>query len=214
MKQHRDVIELLKEKRQEVERVLHDSFMLWVNAPNERTDRQGFLVLGSPLPHKSDSYTNFRYFIVGGRRADIQDIEETIAFADAESRVQYSIEGEDHHAIVSVREISEYLKLYARGGDEPLGLAVEVVFRDNGGEIFVVHYDGEYDEIEVDRKAWIRFLGGSHDETVRMRVLELANKHLRAEAVRPKRIAALLKALRTEYPALKDVQCWTLTGLV
>jgi hypothetical protein len=210
----RDIISLYHAKREEVEKVLSRTFLLWVNAPDDESDRQGYLFLGSPLAHQSDRYELFRYFVIGGRSADMRDMEEILAYGDSEARTNYSEEGDDYHAIVGARTVSEYLKIVLRAPDEPIGLAVETVLRDESGELIVVHYDGEYERIPLDRKVWWKFLGGSHDPKIAQLVLKLADANLNRESFHPDQTDALRDALRAEFSDLADVQRWRMNFVV
>lgn len=214
MSRFRDVISVYAAKRQEVETALAQSFLVFINAPDDAEDRQGYLVLGSPIPHWSDRYDNFRYIAVGARSADMRDIEELLTLGDSETRSEYSEEGDDYHAIVGARIISEYLKLVLRSPDEPIGLAVETALRDETGELIVVHYDGEYERLVLDRKPWVKYVGGSKDAAVEARVMALVRTHIMIEAFHPDQTDGLLEALRAEFLNLQDIKLWKLNWVV
>lgn len=212
--QFRDVISVYRAKEVEVREQLKQTLLFWINAPDEEEDRQGYLFLSSPLKHKTDRYSLFRYFVIGARSADMRDVEELLALGDSEARTEYSEEGDDFHAIVGARMLSEYFKLILRSGDEPIGLAVETVLRDDSGELIVVHFDGEYERIQLDRKCWVRYLGGSKDPEFIRKVERRAAQHIRTARFHPDQTDGFRDALRALVPEGYDVERWRLNNMV
>jgi len=213
MTEFRDVINVYHAKRAEVEAALKHTFFLFVNAPNNDLDRQGYLIFNSIRRFKTDRYSLFRYHVIGARSSDIKDMSEIIAYGDSEARTQYSEEGDDYHAIVAARAVSEYLKLILRSSDEPLGLAAEVVVRDEPGELLAVHYDGEYERIVLDRNVWWKVIGGTHDLEVMRTVTEIADRHFKKDVFDPDQIDAVMADLRTALP-VKFLNFWKMNSVV
>jgi hypothetical protein len=214
MSAFRDVINVYKAKREEAEAALKATFFFWVNAPDDESDRQGYLFLGSVKKHQTEKYEMFRSFVIGARSADMRDVEELLAYGDSEARTQYSEEGDDYHAIVGARTVSEYFKIILRAPDEPVGLATEVVLRDTSGELIAIHYDGEYERIQLDRKFWWKYLGGSRDPAVSERIKTLVERHLRMDAFHPDQTDGLRDDLRRAFPELSDIQRWRINYVI
>lgn len=213
MTEFRDVINVYHAKRAEVEAALKNTFFLYVNAPDDERDRQGYLIFNSFKRFKTERYSLFRFHVIGARSSDIKDMSEIIAYGDSEARTNYSEEGDDFHAIVAARAVSEYLKLILRSPDEPLGLAAEVIVRDEPGELIAVHYDGEYERIALDRKVWWRVIGGTHDPSVMKLITDIADRHLKKDAFDPDQLDGVLADLRSSLP-VRFLNFWKMNFVV